>query len=435
MENRTGADMSGENSVNSIRLDQRQPELVMAENPYGILDQQTNRDADSHGDDAAGDGFHKSKPEESDLDEHDLEDKDPENKNAGEDTPNGSGPAENNSGEDDDESDSEESRGGDESEGDNEIDPEGPRVPARLRYPPLKDAADQFTHIPLIELPDNEYDRTCAICLIKYETVEAEVQNGSVQPQAMETERALGLPCCRKTIGERCLLQILGKLCPFCRAKDAAHPLPQDRAQDLRRWLCWIIRRHGMAKAGAMWDQWLAMIETIFNEGFELFAGDIDGTDRLRRAISCCRLKFDRSVESTVRKIFLESDDAALDDVEQWMWEEAKGVQAIFTIQSPIRLEEPVLTKLAFAQYTDEDRSAYAADEKYGANGDEEDYRIARLEGGVCRFYGVSPSFRVRTVPEDDTDSDNESNGDGDGDGEDEGNGDGAGDGVHVAQA
>jgi len=141
-------------------------------------------------------------------------------------------------------------------------------ITRRLKIASRKDSIRQLQRCQLDELPDNEFDSTCAICLVKYGSIPD--ASSSVDLSQLQPEEVVKLPCCKKSVGEQCLRQCIGIQCPFCRAIMVKIMVPQDRAEDMRRWICFLIRHHGRQRAAVMYDQIVSLNTAAIEVDIEL---------------------------------------------------------------------------------------------------------------------------------------------------------------------
>ena len=236
--------------------------------------------------------------------------------------------------------------------------------------------------VSLIELLDDEHESICAICRLQYSTMDGSTD--TADDRAVLPEEAVRLPCCKNLVGNKCLSSCKGNACPFCRAKLTAPATFQSREEDFRRWLCWLIRRHGKGRAVRMYDRIIELTTATAEQRIDIAVRLNDGTqkERLRDQLTTYH------VQTIDLKEKAREQDAKCNDTGSQTWDEQhkldqlKSASAVVCIEE--ELAEPVLSDLAAQQITDEDRRGYISDEEFGAYGFREDYRLTQLGGFPC---------------------------------------------------
>ena len=231
-------------------------------------------------------------------------------------------------------------------------------IPRRLRFASQEDSIRQLPRCQLDELPDNEFDRTCAICLIKYGSIPDASSPEDRSP--LQPEVAVKLPCCKKTVGEQCLRQCTGILCPFCRATMMKTMIPQDRAEDMRRWICFLIRHHGRQRAAMMFDQIVSLNIAAIEE-------EIGVAVRLNKQAEAAGLRerFERyqraqqhELDTKGNEYYARRKHLYLQNIpDQQRVANVKAASVINIIYEA--LGDPVLSNLAAEQITNADLRAY----------------------------------------------------------------------------
>lgn len=269
-------------------------------------------------------------------------------------------------------------------------------IPRRLKIASREDSIRHLPRCQLDELPENDHDRTCAICLVRYGNIPDAPSPEDLSP--LQPEEAVKLPCCKQLVGEDCLRQCTGIQCPFCRATLIKDMVPQDRSEDMRRWICFLLRHHGRQRAVIMYDQIILLNIACIEEGikeavrFHKHAEEVGLRERLERyqraqqdeLDSKCREYYARANHGYFRNF---SDQQRVDNF--------KAASVVNIIHEA--LSDPVLSNLAAEQITNADLRAYISDE-YGPYGCLEDYHFSQRD--EVGFDGDTSALVVKSLIE-----------------------------------
>ena len=249
-------------------------------------------------------------------------------------------------------------------------------IPRRYKEPTRLNFIRGLQRVSLIELSDDEHESTCAICRFQYGTVDG--STNSADDQAVLPEEAVRLPCCKNLVGNKCLSSCKGNACPFCRAELTGPATFQSREEDFRRWLCWLIRRHGKGRAVRMYDRIIELSTATAEQRIDIAVRLKDRTqvERLRDQLTTYHIQ-DIELKEKAREQYAKCNDTGPQaSDEQNKIDQLKSASAIVCIEE--ELAEPVLSELAAQQITDEDLRGYISDEEFGAYGFRENYRLTQ---------------------------------------------------------
>jgi len=248
-------------------------------------------------------------------------------------------------------------------------------IPRRLKIASREDFIRQLPRCQLSELPANDHDRTCAICLAKYGSISDGSSSEDLSP--LQPEEAVKLPCCKKSVGEQCLTHCIGNQCPFCRAILFKMMVPQERAEDMRRWISFLIRHHGQQRAAMMYDQIVSLNTVAIEEdiGVAVRLNNHAEAAGLRERLEHYQRAHKDELAIKSREYYARRDSVYFRNMsDEQRIVNVKAASVINIIHEA--LSDPVLSNLAAEQITNADLRAYRSDANYGPYGCEIDYRL-----------------------------------------------------------
>lgn len=249
-------------------------------------------------------------------------------------------------------------------------------IPRRLKFASREESIRQLPRYQIDELPHNDQDRTCAICLVKFGSIADASSSGNLSH--LQPEEVVKLPCCKKSVGEQCLRQCTGIQCPFCRAHVIKTMVPQDRSEDMRRWICFLIRHHGRQRAAIMYDQIISLNIAGIEEDIEVAVSlnEHARAARLRERLRGYRRGQQDELDMKGREYYARRDYVYFRTISDQQRVANVKTASIINIIHGGSLSDPMLSKLAAEQITNADLRAYISDEQYGPYGCIEDCRL-----------------------------------------------------------